>query len=116
VTATPASVLAGSRVRLAVAGFNNGDTVAFPITGQPDFTVRVASGAYVWDAFCSTRLARAERYRFVPRRPVGTAQRDRQLQHRRHQRDTLSACRLEWRLRRTGAPGRLLPATAADHR
>ncbi|HEV8146328.1 MAG TPA: Ig-like domain-containing protein, partial [Bryobacteraceae bacterium] len=51
VTATPASVLAGSRVRLAVGGFNNGDTVRVSITGQPDFTVKVASGAYVWDAF-----------------------------------------------------------------
>lgn len=50
VTATPASVVAGSRVRLAVGGFDNGATVRVSISGQQDFVVKVESGAYAWDA------------------------------------------------------------------
>ena len=49
VTATPSSVLAGTAVRLVAGGFNNGATVRVSQTGQPDFVVKIASGAYIWD-------------------------------------------------------------------
>jgi uncharacterized protein (TIGR03437 family) len=49
VTASPASVVAGGRMRLAAGGFKNDATVRVSITGQPDFVVTVPSGAYVWD-------------------------------------------------------------------
>src|SRR5258706_14874604 len=51
ITATPASVLGGSRVRLAIGGFDSGASVRVSITGQPDFVVNVPSGAYAWDAY-----------------------------------------------------------------
>ena len=51
VTASPSVVLAGGRVSLAVGGFEDGATVRVTITGQPDFVVTVASGAYAWEAF-----------------------------------------------------------------
>ncbi len=51
VTATPNSVSAGAIVRLAVGGFENGAQVRVSITGQPDFTVTVDSGAYVWENY-----------------------------------------------------------------
>lgn len=49
VTATPGSVLSGTPVHLVVGGFNNGATVRVSQTGQPDFIVTVATGAYAWD-------------------------------------------------------------------
>ena len=48
VTATPSSVLAGTRLRLAVGGFDPGTTIRISVTGQTDFTVKTDSGAYVW--------------------------------------------------------------------
>ncbi len=51
VTATPSVVTAGTSLRLAAGGFDNGTQVRVSITGQADFVVTVASGAYVWDAF-----------------------------------------------------------------
>jgi uncharacterized protein (TIGR03437 family) len=50
ITATPSTVLTGTRVRLALGGFNAGATVKVSVTGQPDFTVSTPTGAYVWDA------------------------------------------------------------------
>ncbi|MDQ2950402.1 MAG: hypothetical protein M3Y27_31425, partial [Acidobacteriota bacterium] len=49
ITAMPAQALAGSKVRLAIGGFNPGSTVRVSVTGQPDFTVKTDSGAYLWD-------------------------------------------------------------------
>ncbi|HEY1336319.1 MAG TPA: Ig-like domain-containing protein [Bryobacteraceae bacterium] len=51
VTAAPATALAGTRVRLAVGGFNDGAKVNVSLTGQPDFSVQAANGAYTWEAF-----------------------------------------------------------------
>ncbi len=51
VSATPASVLAGTPVHLAIGGFDNGATVRVSIAGQPDFTVAVANGSYTWDSY-----------------------------------------------------------------
>lgn len=53
VTATPSNVLAGTRLRLAVGGFDPGAAIRVSVTGQTDFTVTAASGAYVWDSFIS---------------------------------------------------------------
>lgn len=50
VQATPSSVVAGSRVRLAVGGFDAGSTVRVSITGQPDFVVTTVNGAYAWQS------------------------------------------------------------------
>jgi uncharacterized protein (TIGR03437 family) len=49
ITATPTSVLSGTPVHLVVGGFNSGASVRVSQTGQPDFIVGVASGAYAWD-------------------------------------------------------------------
>jgi uncharacterized protein (TIGR03437 family) len=46
---TPGSVIGGTPVHLVVGGFNNGATVLVSETGQPDFLVTVANGAYAWD-------------------------------------------------------------------
>ena len=54
VTATPNSVSAGTVVRLAVGGFENDAQVRVSITGQPDFTVAVPAGAYVWENYLPT--------------------------------------------------------------
>jgi uncharacterized protein (TIGR03437 family) len=54
VTATPNSVSAGTVVRLAFGGFENGAPVRVSITGQPDFTVNAESGAYVWENYLPT--------------------------------------------------------------
>jgi uncharacterized protein (TIGR03437 family) len=51
VTAAPRSVVSGSVVHLAVGGFNNDATVRVSQTGQPDFLVKVPSGAYTWDGW-----------------------------------------------------------------
>ena len=57
VIATPTAVIAGSRVKLAIGGFNENANVRVSITGQPDFVVNTANGAHVWEAFipASTR-------------------------------------------------------------
>jgi uncharacterized protein (TIGR03437 family) len=49
VTATPPAVLSGTVVHLLAGGFNNGATIRVSQTGQPDFVVSVANGAYSWD-------------------------------------------------------------------
>ena len=60
ITAAPVQPLAGSKVRLAIGGFNPGSTVRVSVAGQPDFTVKTDSGAYVWDiAIPSTATAGA---------------------------------------------------------
>ena len=51
VIVSPASLTAGSRARLAVVGFPAGSIVKVSITGQPDFTVATANGAYSWEMF-----------------------------------------------------------------
>ena len=51
VLASPSTVVAGTPVHLAVGGFADGATVKVSITGQADFQVTVASGAYSWDAY-----------------------------------------------------------------
>ncbi len=51
VNATPASVLAGTPVRLSLGGFDDNATVRVSITGQPDFTVTAENGAYVWESY-----------------------------------------------------------------
>ncbi|HEY6392427.1 MAG TPA: Ig-like domain-containing protein [Bryobacteraceae bacterium] len=49
VTATPASVLPGARLRLAAGGFNSGSTLRISISGQSDFLVKTENGAYSWE-------------------------------------------------------------------
>ncbi len=51
VLSTPATVVAGNRVRLSAGGFDPGTDLRISITGQPDFLVSTASGSYAWDAF-----------------------------------------------------------------
>ena len=62
----PQSVLAGSRLHLAITGFQNGATVRVSVTGQPDFTVTTANGAYAWDVYVPSQ-PRPPRTRFTPR-------------------------------------------------
>jgi uncharacterized protein (TIGR03437 family) len=42
-------VTAGSKARLAIVGFNNNSTLKVSLSGQPDFTVTTANGAFSWD-------------------------------------------------------------------
>src|SRR5262249_19060367 len=51
ISATPSSVVAGSRLRFSVTGFADGATLQISIAGQPDFAVTAATGSYTWDAY-----------------------------------------------------------------
>ncbi len=51
VTATPSTVVAGGRVRLAAGGFEAGTTLRVSISGQPDFLVPTETGAYAWEVY-----------------------------------------------------------------
>ncbi|MBI5280697.1 MAG: hypothetical protein HY858_03365 [Candidatus Solibacter usitatus] len=57
ITATPDPVTAGGRVRLAAGGFEPGDQLRITVTGQPDFLVTVASGAFAWEVAVPTSAA-----------------------------------------------------------
>lgn len=49
ITASPASVVAGTVVRLSAGGFADNATVQVSVSGQTDFTVQATNGVYVWD-------------------------------------------------------------------
>ena len=49
VVVAPATISAGGRARLAIFGFANGSTIRVSVTGQADFLVTSANGAYSWD-------------------------------------------------------------------
>ena len=51
VAITPASIAAGGRAHLAIIGFPNNSTIRVSVSGQPDFVVTTANGAYSWDMF-----------------------------------------------------------------
>jgi len=51
VVITPASIAAGGRAHLAIVGFPNNSTIRVSVSGQPDFLVTTANGAYSWDMF-----------------------------------------------------------------
>ncbi|HXB70741.1 MAG TPA: Ig-like domain-containing protein [Candidatus Acidoferrales bacterium] len=51
VIVSPVSLTAGGRAQLAVVGFPNNSSVRVSVTGQPDFLVTTATGAYSWDMF-----------------------------------------------------------------
>jgi uncharacterized protein (TIGR03437 family) len=48
---SPATVLAGSKARLAIVGFSNNSTLRVSVSGQPDFTITTATGAFSWELF-----------------------------------------------------------------
>jgi uncharacterized protein (TIGR03437 family) len=51
VSANPGTVLAGARVRVSVSGFPDRSRLSVSISGEPDFAVEAANGAYSWDSF-----------------------------------------------------------------
>ena len=51
VMVAPATVSAGGHVVFAVTGFPSNHTVRVSQTGQPDFLVTTANGAYTWDTY-----------------------------------------------------------------
>jgi uncharacterized protein (TIGR03437 family) len=51
VIVAPAVISAGTRARLAVAGFPNGSTIQVSVTGQPAFNITTATGAYSWEMY-----------------------------------------------------------------
>ncbi len=53
-SATPATVIVGSRVRLALGGFSENIRIRVRISGQPDFFVQSPNGAYAWDTLIPT--------------------------------------------------------------
>ena len=59
VQASPATVVAGSRVRLAIGGFAAGATLRVTVAGQSDFLVRTDTGAYTWEAFVPSNATTA---------------------------------------------------------
>jgi uncharacterized protein (TIGR03437 family) len=48
ISATPAIVVPGGRVRISATGFTPASTLSFTITGQPAFSVVSPAGAYTW--------------------------------------------------------------------
>ena len=51
VVITPSSIAAGGRAHLAIVGFPNNSTIRVSVSGEPDFLVTTANGAYSWDMF-----------------------------------------------------------------
>jgi uncharacterized protein (TIGR03437 family) len=51
VLVAPATVTAGGHAVFAIAGFPNNSTVRVSVTGEPDFLVTTANGAYGWDTY-----------------------------------------------------------------
>ena len=51
VSIAPASMAAGGRAHVAIVGFPNNSAIRVSVTGQPDFVVAAANGAYSWDMF-----------------------------------------------------------------
>jgi uncharacterized protein (TIGR03437 family) len=51
VVVTPTSIAAGARAHLAIVGFPNNSTIRVSVSGEPDFLVTTANGAYSWDMF-----------------------------------------------------------------
>jgi uncharacterized protein (TIGR03437 family) len=51
VVITPTSIAAGGRAHLAIVGFPNNSTIRVSVSGEPDFLVTTANGAYSWDMF-----------------------------------------------------------------
>ncbi len=49
VSATPGTVIAGSRVRLALGGFGENRRIRVRTTGEQDFFVQPLNGAFAWD-------------------------------------------------------------------
>ncbi|OYW09412.1 MAG: hypothetical protein B7X34_06810, partial [Acidobacteriia bacterium 12-62-4] len=49
VTATPGTVIAGSRVRLALGGFGENRRIRVRTTGEADFFVQPSNGAFAWE-------------------------------------------------------------------
>lgn len=55
ISATPSTVAAGGRVRIAAGGFPQGATLRITVGTQPDFIVSTESGAYAWEAVVPAR-------------------------------------------------------------
>jgi len=55
----PPVALAGSRVRVAVGGFPDGETVRVSVSGRPDFVVPTQTGAYAWEIYVPVDAASA---------------------------------------------------------
>jgi uncharacterized protein (TIGR03437 family) len=51
VVITPTSITAGGSAQLAIIGFPNNSTIRVSVTGEPDFLVTTANGAYSWNMF-----------------------------------------------------------------
>lgn len=59
VIVSPASLTGGGLSRVAIVGFPNNSTIRVSVTGQPDFVVTTASGAYSWEMFFPLSSANA---------------------------------------------------------
>ncbi|MSV27773.1 MAG: hypothetical protein EXQ52_03385 [Bryobacterales bacterium] len=109
VAATPSAVVAGGRVRVSVNGFSVGATLRVSVTGQPDFVVSTANGAYSWESFIPGNAATASiTIRAVEASGTATAQVVYQIRSLADSRVRLSKVRGD---AQAGAPGSLLPAT-----
>lgn len=57
ISATPGTVAAGSRIRIAAGGFDTGATLRITIGSQPDFLIKTDTGAYAWETFVPANAA-----------------------------------------------------------
>ncbi|MBI4876735.1 MAG: Ig-like domain-containing protein [Acidobacteria bacterium] len=57
VSATPTVVVAGSRVRLAIGGFEPDRTLRVTMTGSSEFQVNTQTGAFSWETFIPLNAA-----------------------------------------------------------
>ncbi len=108
VTALPASVVAGSTVRLAAGGFDSGATLKVSVSGQSDFQVTADSGAYVWDVFvpASAKSGIVTVRAVDAANPTRSAQATYTVRAPADIRPSLAVVRGD---NQTGAPGALLP-------
>ena len=59
VSASPQTVVAGSRLRLSVSGFPDGSTLRVSVTGQADFVAAAKNGAFGWEVYVPLTAASA---------------------------------------------------------
>jgi uncharacterized protein (TIGR03437 family) len=107
VIVSPGTLTAGGRARLAIVGFPNNSTIRVSVTGQPDFLVTTATGAYSWDMFFPLSAASAT-VAIHAADSKGTATADGTLTVRGFTSNRIPISKIQGD-NQTGAPGTLLP-------
>jgi uncharacterized protein (TIGR03437 family) len=106
VVVAPATIAAGGQARLAVSGFANNSAITVAVTGEPNFTVTTANGAYSWDMFVP--LTAASGTVTIQASGSGGASAAGTLTIQGYANNRLQLAKVQGDLQ-TGAPGALLP-------